>query len=744
MSSNKFRTYCGVILTVIIIISMIFTVYNIDAADTDRGISLTSHYMSLDGTTEISNSRFNLILNNNNLSFILKDLVFGKEFYSGKRANDGNDGLNDQNGEIFTDGIVVSYLNTSGVEVRFGFTNSRLNPSGVNPVDSISVTGSSITIDVNLRNIPVKFRLIITLSDDNMEISIPNKYIEDNNNKLLYISPYPALESRFDLNNGYMFIPDGSGAIIDMSIPCVASQPYSQRVYGQDYGLLGIDAALRSADVSPVADIGFPVYAIADNINQTGVVTVIDSGAEYAEINAIAAGSDNNRYNSMHTKFFYRDKYKKYLDKKGTFKNSFTQDIYNYNAKLRFYFLSDDINIASVAKIYRDYLVSKYNLISKITDTTDIGLRLQYLMAENRPTMFGNSDVVMTSVQNIVDYTNIFNMLGITNQQVSLSGYQSGGLSNSNHSSFNYSGSINNNTLASLNNLLKTNNSSLSFAYNYSMIDSVSRGYSNKDIAMTISNNTITTFNPFTYLQTKDIAALTLLTNSKSLNKMNLDKTNLSRIGNNLSLDIIDVSKFLSSSYLTYNVNRSEAVKDNQKLLRDANFNYNLTNPYEYMVQFASNIIDSYQSNSNLLIESESVPFVSMVMSGLINMYSAPINLNFNSKTDILRMIDYNIYPSYLLTSLSSIELLMTKSNYIISSQYSLWKDNIISTYNEINSALRKVIGCNVISRNKLTKDVYETVYSNGIRIVVNYSKTQYNYNGQIIDGLSYKVEKNG
>lgn len=743
MFSNKLLRSFGILLVIVLIVCVVICSGGTDGNNIIGDIFANSNksinYTSSTGTT-LSNSIYSLELNGTDLSFELTHLASGNVYYSGKRANDGDDGLNDQNGQIFSDGIVVSYLNQSGVEARFGFTNSRLNPIGTGPVENISIVGNSIVANINLRNIPLKFRLVVALTEFGVDISIPSSYIQDDNDRLLYISPYPAVESRFDINNGYIFIPDGSGAVIDMNIPTVATQPYSQRVYGLDYGTLGVDAALRAADVSPIADIGYPVYAIADNSQQTGVVSIIDSGAEYAEINAIAAGSDNNRYNSVHTKFFYRDKYKKYLDKKGTFKNAYTEKTYNYDANLKLIFLNDDVNIATVAKVYRKYLIDKYNLASKISNNEDIGLRLQYLMTENRTTMFGDGEVSMTSTQNVIDYTNSFISNGITNQQISLLGYQSGGLTNSNYSSFGYSNAVNAKKLTELNNLLNNNKSSLSFNYNYSLVDTWSRGFSSTDVAMTISNNTINTFNQLTYLNKKDVNALVMLTNSKSQAKMTLDKSQLSKIGNNLSLDINDFSKFLSSSHLTYTASRSQSIIDNTKLLSDKAYSYNMANPYEYMLAYTSNIINAYQSNSSLLIETSSVPFVSMVMSGLINMYTSPINLNYNSKTDILKMIDYNIYPSYLITSLSSIELLMTNSNYIISSQYDLWKDNIISTYNEVNSALKCVIGSQVISRNTLIKDVYETVYANGVRIVVNYSKMQYNYNGLIIDAFNYKV----
>jgi len=85
-------------------------------------------------------------------------------------------------------------------------------------------------------------------------------------------------------SDGYLFIPDGSGALIYANNGKTTAQPYNRRVYGTDY------AMQPTAEFSTVelAQIHLPVFGIKDN--DQAFLAVIENGDAIARIEATVYG----------------------------------------------------------------------------------------------------------------------------------------------------------------------------------------------------------------------------------------------------------------------------------------------------------------------------------------------------------------------------------------------------------------------------------------------------------------------
>jgi hypothetical protein len=55
--------------------------------------------------------------------------------------------------------------------------------------------------------------------------------------------------------------------------------------------------------------------------------------------------------------------------------------------------------------------------------------------------------------------------------------------------------------------------------------------------------------------------------------------------------------------------------------------------------------------NSQLQCETDSVPFMEIVFGGLVNMYAEYANFSFYDKVSQLKMIDYNLNPSFIISA---------------------------------------------------------------------------------------------
>jgi hypothetical protein len=91
-----------------------------------------------------------------------------------------------------------------------------------------------------------------------------------------------------------------------------------------------------------------------------------------------------------------------------------------------------------------------------------------------------------------------------------------------------------------------------------------------------------------------------------------------------------------------------------------------------------------------------------------------------------LKLIEYGMRPSFILTHAEGHELRYTHYEYLFTTEYNLWKDQIIETTNHIDSILNAVSGAKMTSHRYLAEGVVEVIYSNGKQIIINYNLVPY------------------
>jgi len=128
-----------------------------------------------------------------------------------------------------------------------------------------------------------------------------------------------------------------------------------------------------------------------------------------------------------------------------------------------------------------------------------------------------------------------------------------------------------------------------------------------------------------------------------------------------------------------------------------------------------------------------------MVLNGTMEVYGPYANFSFYTQSDILKMIDYNLYPSFILSKEPSYELSDTVSCDLYSTEYSLYKDLIAEVYGKVNEVLCQVAGMEwtdrIVAENGVIVNCYE---KNGVtkEIVVNYTSNPVVYKEQTIEAL--------
>ena len=151
--------------------------------------------------------------------------------------------------------------------------------------------------------IPVEYKL----DGDHFNATIIGKGIKetkkDNAQKpyqLTTISLLPNFGAADTADNGYMIVPDGSGAVINYNNGKNTYAKYSAPVYGRDItDNLTINESIRQ-------QVYMPVIGLVNNGN--GLMEVCTKGAERANVNAYVSGQNSTSYNCAYFSFTLRAK----------------------------------------------------------------------------------------------------------------------------------------------------------------------------------------------------------------------------------------------------------------------------------------------------------------------------------------------------------------------------------------------------------------------------------------------------
>ena len=181
---------------------------------------------------------------------------------------------------------------------------------------------------------------------------------------------------------------------------------------------------------------------------------------------------------------------------------------------------------------------------------------------------------------------------------------------------------------------------------------------------------------------------------------------------------------------------RSDALRTVQEglaLLKKSGGTVALEAPSAFALEWADALYNVDMTHSRYIFETDAVPFLQIVISGRAPLFSPYLNLNAGGKTTVLQMIDYNVYPAYMLTESASDKMTQCNINYVYSSRFEDYLPDLIQVYDQINPILRQVAGAGISSRTCPQDGVSVVRYDNGRTIIVNYTSGEVTVEGTAV-----------
>lgn len=161
-------------------------------------------------------------------------------------------------------------------------------------------------------------------------------------------------------------------------------------------------------------------------------------------------------------------------------------------------------------------------------------------------------------------------------------------------------------------------------------------------------------------------------------------------------------------------------------------------NPAWYALPHMSVAADLPLSSSEYDYFDESVPFVPLVLRGLMTVSTPSVNLSGEPRRVFLRAVETGSSLKFSFIGCAYEEIRDTQLNTLYGAEYALWKDEAARYQAELETALMGLDTVAIREHRMLTPTVAAVLYENGEEILVNYGHEDYTAGGDTVKALSW------
>ncbi len=681
------------------------------------------------------NSRYALYMNEEDLSVVVEDKETGAYMESSISYDDGKN--NNTWLGAMKSALVLTMINQNDDTKQADLVNDDVTKK-------ITYTDNGFQAEVYWNTYKFGMTLEVSLEENGLVARIPDESIREDGDayQIGTIAIYPFMgNSYLDDKEGYLFIPDGNGALIYLDDKEGRfNSGYSSMIYGADVGFTEniVESLLwgRYDMINDAQKVLAPVYGIAHTDDQIAYLAVVEEGAMRASVEALPNGVSVD-YNRVYAKFLERRLYTQPTSNNsssGSFQMTET-DRSHSDLQIRYLFLSGgEANYCGMANAYRDYLFER-GMLTECDDSYNT--RIDFLGSDRESWVIGTSSVVMTTVDDIREIYGDLADAGLTDIFTVYKGWQKGGLYNVPISKYKADGGI-----GGTSDLTKLIEDAAADGINIYLYNDALRINPDEQNA---TFNVIKMINKrrFEEITHKDVYETMMYLTPARSNKL---VTKFADSYTGKGVDTLCVAG-ISNTLFSYNYSgefytRYECADSYENMISalDGKTSLVLEQPFAYLWKYTDAYLDLPLYTSNYIYEDVSVPFVSIVLKGVVPVYSEYVNFEANKKEFFLKMAETGTFPSFYITRESAAELIYTNSCDIYSSEYSVYRDTMIEYTQQLKALNEKVDGAYIVSHTMLDNGVTVVGYDNGVTVYVNYSGSAQTVDGITIEAMSYKV----
>ncbi len=559
---------------------------------------------------------------------------------------------------------------------------------------------------------------------------------------------------------GYMFVPDGSGALVHLNSVKTSMSQYTVPVYGED---LALGAPLERMNVT--RRVHLPVFGL--HYGEQAFLAVIEESAPSARI-SVAVSTGSGSFNRIWSEFVVRPQSAVdltgewiYSPVTGYWDTLSKVNVFQYRAneadiRLRYRFLhGENADYAGMAEAYRDYLIEKGALKKRLSPDDEPPFFVELVGAVKKlvpvlgiPRL---QSVPLTTYQQASAIAERLAEAGVNRGVLRYLGWHNGGVEHDYPADIKLLGGLG--TAAdfrALNDVLSGLNwgfypdVSLMYIYRDRLMDGFSP---NRHASRTLDRRIARRYEYDVALFARDPDRASYVLSPRRLGhlvdrflssyaSLGVPGLSLRHIGTALNSD--------QREELATIVDRTQAqeIVERQlaKLTQTHGLGLMINGGNDYALGYADYALQIPFSSSRADIYDRDVPFYQMVIHGLVDYAGEPINNAYDPVTQMLKTVEFggNIYYQWAYAPSETVK--ETKFNDLYSLNYEDWLGSAIPFYLEIKDNLQAIRGLRMTGHETIAQGVSRTEYDGGWAVLVNYNHEPVVVDGIKVEALNYSL----
>ncbi len=588
--------------------------------------------------------------------------------------------------------------------------------------------------------------MIYRLEGGDLVVEIPYEDIRCKSDyPITYVSPLPMFGAGGTEDEGYLFIPEGGGAIIRFNNGKLSQSPYYANLYGWDYGV-------QRKEVVSETENAFPVFGICRDSGS--FICMIEGASAYAGINADIAGRYNS-YNNVYAQYnvLHAEQY--------NVSAKTAQAVYVYEKEIphdtvvqRYRFLNSS-NYADMANAYGDYLRENSPELAAARAGDQTPVNVELVGAINKKVVkFGipvDSVVPTTTFDQALEILEELDQSGIQQLSLRMTGWSNGGVRQKVLTKVHTQKELGGDSgLKKLIEAAKEKNVDLyldgitCFAYHSGILDGF-LPFSNAARYATREQVHLYPYDMITYQIADWLEDYYLVRPSYA--KQNASNLIAAlRTKSAAGIAFRDIGDLLSADYYPRDLVTREKVKqlnvETLKESREAGLKVLVKKGNEYAVPYADLITDMNLTGQAYAIIDERIPFYQIALHGLKDFTGDAINLSGDYQTKLLECAEYGAGLNFTFMAENTRVLQDSTYSCYTSSGYDYWKAQVIPMIQRYQQEMNGLNGLRIADHDRLAEEVTVTVYEDGTRVYVNYGSEEYREEGLTVPARDYLVER--
>lgn len=650
----------------------------------------------------------------------------------------------------------VIFVDQNGATTVKNTLAGAVNDGNVRLVD----TGDGLKVWYYFSDTGVSMSVLYRLTEDGFTVTVPfedfGEHIEEgrvaaDRATVSYwgvrdISILPYFGAAGVQDEGYMLIPDGSGALIDFNNQKSSYGAYNQDVYGRDPVLI-LEQSLKS-----VRNVLMPVFGAS--FKDHGFFATAEKGAASASVNAMSAGTLTS-YNNVYMSFKYRQTMSAmrsvangYGDNRSLGSTVVVDNQYSENCyQMRYWLLDEDsADYVGMAKCYREYLISEGLTKKKAASEASLYLTL-YGGLEDTDYFLG---IPYKTVRELTSYQEALEIMqglkegGVDRLAVRYCGWQKDGLEATVPTAVKYEKALGGK---------KEFRALMDYAREAGIrvfpdVDFLNFYKSGKYSVNSDAIQAATHDTAYQYVydlntgKKKNESRWRMLTPNMSMEaftKLMLDRDKL--FAEYFSLGAVGSTLYSDFTARSNRIHRDDALRLWSEMVRKASEEFEgvmIETGNIYAAMYADYVSNVTSDSTGYNLADETVPFYQIVLHGYVSYGTEPVNLTADPDKAILKALETGSNPGFALIYGDASELADTRYNYLYNAGYEGWKQTIQEYYAQVEPVLSAVAGHEITGHKKIAENVYRTDFGAAGCIYVNYGKKDVTEDGVTIAAGGY------